>query len=170
MPPIKRSAELQPLSRDHHRALLVAMRVQHGLDGKPFAGPMVGFDGLLAEANEFYSAHFTDHAAAEEEHLVPALRSANPDAAEHLDRLVDDHRRLSRLLVEAGEQGRSTNERRSALCEFGAVLEAHVRFEERELFAIIEESLAHDVLEAIGERLAEYEAQRDPSCRGGGAG
>jgi hemerythrin-like domain-containing protein len=67
----------------------------------------------------------------------------------------------------AGDELRPEDERRNALRTYGQLLEAHVRYEERELFPMIEERFAPALLSQIGEALAEYEAGRDPACRMG---
>ncbi len=163
--PIKRAPELQPISREHHRALLVAHRIVHVLEGRAFAGPAVGFPELLDEMSEFHESHFLPHAREEETRLGPGLNALGPDGAAEFDRLRSEHASLERLMDGACDQDRPDDERRNALRTYGQLLETHVRYEERELFQMIEERFAPELLADIGAALAEYEAGRDPSCR-----
>jgi hemerythrin-like domain-containing protein len=163
--PIKRSPQLQPLSRDHHTALLAAFRIMHGLDGKPAAGGPTDFDALLAEAIDFHDQHFLAHAEAEETVLVPALLATSGFDAAGVDRLLADHRRLVGLIARSADASTAVAERRAVLREYGEVLERHVRFEERELFPSAERELRAEVLAEVGTRLAAYETERERSCR-----
>jgi len=163
--PIRRAPELQPLSRDHHTALLVAHRLLKGLEGRPFAGPLVGWEDLVREALAFDRDHFRAHAEAEERCLVPRLRaSAGVDGAA-VDRLIADHATLRERLNDATDPNLGDAERRKALTDYAGCLEAHVRFEERELFPAAERALAENDLVALGAELAAYEATVRSSCR-----
>lgn len=145
---VKRSRELRPLASEHHQALLVAFQIKKGIAGHAeTAGAPRDLDGLAALARRFEESVFLVHIQAEEEllgrHLSPA------DAR----RLTEEHRQLRDLLVEARSARQAS--RRAPLLAFADLLERHVRWEERELFGRLEESLAPGDLAAIGHGLEE---------------
>ena len=88
------------------------------------------FDGVIG-------AHFE----IEERLLVPALEAAGEHAL--VARVLEDHAALRRCVT--GSIG--TVE--SRLAELGRMLEAHVRFEERELFEVAQAKLDRSVLRTI---------------------
>ncbi|MBE9610916.1 hemerythrin domain-containing protein [Chitinilyticum piscinae] len=115
---MKRSPELIHFSREHHPALVLAKRIQRAQDGD--------LDALLP------SAAFLDelerHFAAEEAQFALQLGGL----AQLASRFNAEHASLRALMhkLHAGDV--------TALPEFGLLLEAHVRFEERELFPALE--------------------------------
>ena len=139
---MKRSSELTPLSHDHHQALFTAHRLT-----RADAGAAAGF---LA----YWREHGSEHFRIEEEILLPAWLDADRDAdvamatrvlAEHLEirRLV---RALRRDELDAADLG-----------ELGALVQRHVRFEERELFPLIESGLSQAAIARLGEEIAAAE-------------
>ena len=136
---MKRRPALVGLSHDHHHELVQARRLRAAAD----AGP----EDRLAAAAAYVDVFFTDtvaHFRVEEERLFPAyVRVAGTSPL--LQRILEEHMQLHGLVrslrahVAAGEV---SGEELRAL---GALLHAHVRAEERELFPAIES--------ALGERL-----------------
>lgn len=163
--PIQRSEELAPLSREHHRMLLVAHRLRHVLAGREFAGPVVDASGLRAEVEALFTEIIEGHAAIEDEllgaELVARLDIADADAA----RMTREHGELDELRRAAARAQAEGDEAalRDALARFSELLEAHVRFEDRELFGAFERGLPAEELARIGRRLADYEAARRSS-------
>lgn len=147
---MKRSAELTPLSHDHHQALAVALRLKR-------ATPE---DGAAARQDFLdYSEKIGDlHFRIEEEILLPAWLAGgggdDDEAAAMAARLAAEHleiRAIARML----RAGRGAPD---LLRELGALLDRHVRFEERELFPLIERSLDEEAIEALGAEIAAAEA------------
>ena len=140
---MKRSQELNPLSRDHHQALFVAMRLKRGETGSE--------DAFLA----FIEGHGRDHFRIEDEIVLPAWLAADPAAdADLVARVAREHleiRARARML----RGGALSADQRS---ELGVLLGAHVRFEESELFPMIEAGLGADRLAALGAEVAAAEA------------
>jgi len=135
---MKRSPALTPLSHDHHVALAHALRLRR-------AGP-ANLTGTVAVFLAFLLGEGCRHFAQEESVLLPVL---DGDAAAAGERLCAEH---ARILCEAEALGeRPTVPAAHAL---GQLLAAHVRFEERELFPLLERRLAPGVLERVGSRLA----------------
>ena len=134
---MKRSDELAPLSRDHHQALHVAMGLRRATEAD------------VAEAIERFTAfiegHERRHFDVEEALVLTALPESDPAWAAGCARVRADHQRLRAGL---GPDA-SVEEAR----EVGELLAAHVRFEERELFEMLEARLDEQALARLGEAL-----------------
>lgn len=150
MSPIRRHPALQPLSRDHHFALVLAQRVLHVLEGRPYAGPAVDFDELLREARRFHDATFLPHAAREEA-LLTCERGLS---AALRGRLLQEHDRLCVGIGAAADADAGDEARRASLRAYATLLDDHVRFEERELFPAVEATFSASELEAVAAALA----------------
>ena len=126
---MKRNPALQPLSREHHTALVLAKACEHAAQsGDATMVNQVCRRAILAFANEL-----EPHFKIEEQSFLPLLNS--PAAHALAQRTIKDHEQLRGLLT--GLQ----QDNAAALGDFGKYLTAHVRFEERELFPVIESLL-----------------------------
>ena len=135
---MKRTAELAPLSHDHHVALEHALRLRRASEDDA-AAVVAGFLAFLVEDGR---AHF----AQEEEFLVPAV----PDEhAELVRRLYAEHEEILRRAAALGARPEAGGAR-----ELGELLSRHVRFEERELFPLLERRLPAPRLLEIGRDLS----------------
>ena len=135
---MKRHRALQPLSRDHHVALVAAQRLRRADEPAPAR------DAFLA----FWREHGAQHFRIEEEVLLPAFAAhADPDA-ECVARMLIDHARIRAAAARLEDDADPPVE---TLHELGTMLERHVRLEEREVFPLIEAALP----EAAAERLVE---------------
>jgi hemerythrin-like domain-containing protein len=140
---MKRSRALRPLSSDHHQALLVAFQLKQGLAGHPeSAGAPKDLAGLMALARRFEEGVFRPHARAEEDLLSRYLTSNDTR------RLKSEHAELTRLVETA--RGARDGDARVHLAGFADLLERHVRWEERELFAFAESNVDEAALAVIG--------------------
>lgn len=118
---MRRDDRLIELSREHHTALKLARQLQRGAASKEAgARAVASLQALRGELEH----HFSD----EETRLLPMLREAGESRI--ADRLCEDHREL-RALMDAPETP-------DAQERLGKLLEAHVRFEEREMFPYVE--------------------------------
>lgn len=144
---MKRHPSLQPLSDDHHRALVLARRLRRESTGMD-AGALAR---LAREVRQEFGAEIEPHFRVEERWLLPALEGRGEDrlAAQTLE----DHARL-RALVH-GRWSEITAQ------ELGTLLEKHVRFEERVLFpeaeAVLSEAELASVRDAADTREGEGE-------------
>lgn len=120
---MKRSPALLKLSREHHTALSLALRIAQ-------ASAPAARDKLLATVPALFRGELEPHFQAEECSLLPQLAQAGETAL--VARTLDDHAQL-RALAAAIAGGDA-----AALAPFGSLLRAHVRFEERELFETAE--------------------------------
>lgn len=152
----RRHPSIIPLSHDHREALGLAFRLHHPAPpGRVTAmTPASTPESRAQEAVEFFDRHLRPHFRAEEEHLFPFLVEVlgdAPAARDVVDRLCMEHRlfatlrdRLEEILRDGGDPG-------PTLTQLADVMEAHVRTEERQLFAKFPEGLP----EARVTRLAE---------------
>jgi hemerythrin-like domain-containing protein len=136
---VRRSEALAPLSRDHHQALAAALRLRRA-DEESVTGAVEHF-------RQFFETHGRAHFALEEQHLLPALPATDADWSAATERVLVDHAAIRERA--AGLASASVAQARG----LGELLAAHVRFEERVLFAMVEERLSADELERLGRLL-----------------
>lgn len=147
--PIKRSEELQPLSRQHHNGLLFCLLLHKGIKKK--AEPEVMKEFIVW----FWYKDLLQHFNLEEKFLLP-LQQEYFLLEAGLQRMVDEHYELKNIINE-----NSLNPTYDSVEELRAKLEAHIRFEERDLFPLIEETISNRQREAIGAVLAH---EKDDNC------
>ena len=137
--PIKRSEHIKQLSKDHHFTLLFSWKIRQGLK-----------HGIDSGRIKKYAAHFWRHDMKvhfrEEEEILFA-----PFRDEQVQKAIDDHRQIENQ-VNAVLQS-SGDELPKNLLQLADLVDAHVRFEERELFPHLEKTLTPEQLEMIGEKL-----------------
>lgn len=149
--PLRRDPALVPLSHDHHEGLIAAVRLKGGrsairAESDPYRSIRILWD-------EDLEPHF------EQEERVLFQREWPDVIISMVRRALDEHDRM-RSMVVAVQEGKGTTE---LLKEFGALLESHIRFEERELFGAMQDALTSDELAAIaGELVGMREVKR---CR-----
>jgi hemerythrin-like domain-containing protein len=136
---MKRSAALAPLSRDHHHALNAALRLRRA-----------SADDLEAAADAFrafFEGHGRRHFEVEEDLLLPAL-PGDGEWESAAARVRADH---ADLRAEAAALADPATADRLALAHrLGDRLDRHVRFEERELFGMLEARLPDYELARLG--------------------
>ena len=138
--PIKRSEELQPLSRDHHSGLLLCWKIRMGMEMG--TAPKRIADYVVFYYNSHLESHFR-----EEELYVFTLVAAN-DAM--VKKAMDDHREIEQLV----KQLKSNTVDYTHLSKFEKLLNKHIRYEERELFSYIEINSDNSGLKKAGEIIA----------------
>ncbi|MCC6684763.1 MAG: hemerythrin domain-containing protein [Bacteroidia bacterium] len=130
--PLKRHAELQPLSREHHHELLLCWKIRTGLTKN------IEVSRIRNYAVWFYEHHLLPHFKTEEKYLFPILGNEH-----HLiKRALSEHRKISRLVLSETYSYKNLN-----LIE--EVLERHIRFEERILFNEIQFVATNEQLQKI---------------------
>jgi iron-sulfur cluster repair protein YtfE (RIC family) len=149
----RRHDALIPLSHDHRAALALAFRLHNPAPPGPVTPttPASTPESRRAETLAFFERGLRPHFAIEEEDLFPAIRTAYAaDEGPHrlVDELAAEHVALARArdAVEAAGTGEPLD---SALTAFADLLEAHVRREERLLFAAFPGRLAPDAVDAL---------------------
>ena len=138
---MKRHPALEPFSRDHNVGLILARELMRGDEG-------VG-NKLVAVWND----EMRDHFEMEEQLLSPLA------AAESVTRLVDEHRRFANFVGQL-ENGQGD----LALLEMaGTLLDAHIRWEEREFFPEIERTATQTQLAQLAKATDKIENRRADS-------
>ena len=120
--PIKRAAELQPLSRDHHHGLLFCWKIRKGVR----AG--VQPERMVAYKKYFHQAHIIPHFEEEETLLFPIVGSGHPQVIQALE----EHASIQQQFLQAATAEEFT--------KLANALDDHIRFEERVLFNTIQQA------------------------------
>lgn len=123
---MKRSPALISFSREHHSALVLAMRINRAGNDVHALAAVQPAPAFLADLEAHFSA---------EEAQFSATLATLPQLA---CRFADEHAELRALMA------RLHATELTVLPEFGQKLAAHVRFEERELFPALEALAAAD--------------------------
>lgn len=141
---MKRAEALRPLSREHLRALLVARSLKASED----------VEAARVEFLEFWLGEGQIHFRVEEEVMLPVWsRWCDVDRA-GVRRMLEEHLsiRADALRMEEG----SVNLQH--VRQLGHLLHDHVRFEERQLFPMIEDALTDEQLEKLAAAIEEAES------------
>jgi hemerythrin-like domain-containing protein len=129
----KRAEALQPLSRDHLKALLTAKALKEATDP----------EDVRRRFLDFWHPDGGHHFRVEEEVLLPWwARYAEPDRPA-IARMLEEHLEIRRQALRLADAEATLDD----LHRLGHLLHDHVRFEERHLFPLIEESLTPEQLE-----------------------
>jgi len=140
--PLKRSAHLKPISRDHHHGLLLCWKIREGFKRN------VSTERIKRYTDWFWQTQLADHFHLEETYIFPILGNDH----ELVKRALAEHRRLKRLFEQEAEVWRSLN-----LIE--EELDSHIRFEERILFNEIQQVATEPQLAAVAKH-----HQHAPHC------
>lgn len=139
---MKRSPALIPLSRDHHHALDVARRLRRA--------SAEDVDDAIAYLRDFWEPRGRRHFEIEEQLLLPAVPETDAEWREAAARVRAEHGAIrARVTAVEGVE---------AAGELGRMLHDHVRFEERELFALLEARLTEEELTRLGAAIERAEA------------
>ncbi|MCU7550052.1 hypothetical protein OCK74_13075 [Chitinophagaceae bacterium LB-8] len=136
--PIKRSASLRPLSREHHDGLLFCWKIRQGIKKEVTPRRMANFC-LWAWTN-----HFASHFKKEEDELLQIVSAHHP----MMEKMLEEHEGIQfkiELIQKRPEY--------EGLERLVRILDLHIRFEERVLFPFIETIASASQLEAIGAHL-----------------
>ena len=129
---MKRHDALVQLSRDHHFGLLLCWKLKEGLKKE------IAVERMEKYIRLFYSTNLKDHFAEEEESIFKILGNDHPLILE----AISQHQ-IFRKMVENGFKNPEEIE------TFRALLELHIRTEERVIFPEIEKQATDEQLEAI---------------------
>ena len=136
--PLKRYTALQPLSREHHQGLLLCFKLREGF--KKDVAPQ----RMQTYCRWFYDTYLQQHFKVEEEHVFSVLGAEN----ELVKKAVAQHEQLHQLFTK--DTAHLAN-----LELIETELQNHIRFEERELFELIQQEATEAELQKISERLDE---------------
>jgi len=150
---LKRHVALQPLSRHHHHALVLALRLKR--IGISASSDTVA--GLCEDVVRFWETGGQAHFREEEEVLWPTYAQyARLDRPEIAESLLDHVRIRGRILQIARLAAANAAEADllPPLHELGDWLDVHVRTEERVLFPLIETVIPKEVLDGLAGSLS----------------
>lgn len=139
--PIKRSVQLQPLSREHHDGLLFAWKLKQGIENR------VPTDTLKRFTSWYWGHHIKPHFFQEERVLLKYMPATHPLAVQ----MKKDHDYIRELVLAIDREPE-----RDDFSRLATLVDRHIRFEERELFKHLEETLAPAQLEEIFNLLEKY--------------
>lgn len=136
--PIKRHPALIELSKDHHFGLLLSWKIRKGAELN------VPVERVVKYVIHFFETDLENHFREEEELLFDKMEPGDPMRI----RALNEHKLMR-------EQIQQLNEKpvEKTLNEFSALLENHIRFEERQLFNHIQESFSPEELSLTGSEL-----------------
>jgi len=129
-----RHEALVPLTHDHHHTLARARRLKEATAAQDTAAVRRAADDFI----NFYLGKIRHHFH-EEEELFFAPVVDQDRTHDHITRAVSDHLRLHAYVIALRRQLSQGHVERQLLDAIGELLQAHVRFEEQELFPLIEE-------------------------------
>lgn len=120
--PLKRHEYLKAFSRDHHHSLLLCWKIRTGIIKEVDAARIYSY------CQAFYSHSLKSHFDLEEQYIFPLL------GPEHhlVKKALAQHEELRQMFLNGYPDKKS-------LLQLEAALEKHIRFEERKLFATIQE-------------------------------
>lgn len=133
MIPQKRHVSLQPLSREHHQALLLCWKFRQGF------AKGVEPERMMKYAGWFWTTYLAPHFKAEEDVFFPILAKDHPG----IIKALKQHKDLKAMFHSKDSDVAYT------LRQIAFELEQHIRFEERELFNDIQEKASPAQLEAL---------------------
>lgn len=132
--PLKRAPELQPLSHNHHHGLLLCWKIRTGIKKE------VSLERIKEYTDWFFEKHLKPHFELEEKYIFTILGDDNP----LIEQALSEHSRLKDLF-------NATTDLKENLSLIDIELEAHIRYEERVLFAEIQKVATADQLAKIKE-------------------
>jgi hypothetical protein len=142
---MKRDESLRPLSQEHHRALVTARALQASKSSGDLANRFL----------TFWREDGQRHFRIEEEVLLPTWAMHAAVDRVGVARMLDEHLAIRRSALEIEARGLSLEHAQ----QLGQLLEAHVRFEERELFPLIEAALDSNALSRLAVAIEVAEAE-----------
>ena len=142
---MKRDASLQPLSRQHHDALMACLMIEKGVRKHTDLKVLQDFTRQLWEKD------LNKHFILEESHLVPYLRRKQfPEYI--IQSLLRDHELLRVISSRILNGGASYK----GFLAFSTLLEQHVRFEERLVFEKAQEMIPGPELAELTSHFPEH--------------
>ena len=150
---MKRTNQLQPLSRQHHLGLNLSRHAKESLDEPEDITKH--WHNLTSYINDMqYHFEIEDNLIA---NALEPYRDTQPDVSSVLETLDGQHKQLYQLMntVEQSQKSGTKDVTVAQVHELGTLLYDHIRFEERELYPTVEKYLTEAELDAV------YEASPD---------
>lgn len=141
--PLKRHKNLAPLSRDHMKGLFLARYSRN--DAPPYKNYPTDIPSKVRIILEGFENELLPHFSEEEEILMPFIRQCAPELIPMAEEIFAEHTQLAAIAVKLG----SSPDDARLLDEFGRLLEAHIRKEERILFEKIQDAVPEETLKRL---------------------
>ena len=135
--PLHRSVFLKKLSHDHHHGLLIGLRARKAAA----TGDASVIASTWIETERRFAAELEPHFHVEERFILPGLVARG--MTDFIRQLTDEHAELRAFVKPESERNASRLQR------FGELLDAHIRFEERTLFEVVQTVFSEDELTAL---------------------
>ena|SRR5690606_20608652 len=142
--PIKRSEHIVQLSKEHHFSLLFCWKVRVGIKKE------IEHDRIIDYINYFWKDHLLPHFQEED-----ILFSFVDDA--FVKRAYEEHNTINATVKQLNLS--TKKEQAGLISHIADLVDAHVRFEERELFPHLEKAIAEPKLVEIGRRIKELQPE-----------
>jgi len=143
---MKRIAQLQPLSKEHHLSLTLGQKAIHvSQKGDPEAIRML-CDKIIADYPSLWRVHFD----IEEDSIFTPLEEKSSKLFNLCQQLRNEHK----ILDDYYQKMKSGDT--SVLLAFGTLLKQHTRIEERQLFPLLEQILNNEELDVIFQTSEKY--------------
>ena len=146
----KRHDSLIPLSREHHSALVMALRIEREVPDADEQRLQEVYGTLIA----FWAQGLLPHFRAENECLLARLVRHVGAEDDLVRRTQRDHLGIEALVALMHDTD-DLEARRRLLLEFAGVIRAHIRWEEDMLFAETERLLSGEEIDALGADVSE---------------
>lgn len=144
---MKRAHQLQPLSRQHHLGLHIGRHAKQCADNPQ---EITAHWQALSSYIDDLHAHFSIEDNLITKALLP-YQTAQPEVGSVLDTMKEQHELLNNMKAEIQAAQACANNIVTVrqVKQLGNLLYDHIRFEERELFPIVEKYLTQHELDAI---------------------
>lgn len=140
---MKRHENLVPLSREHHKMLLLAQLLKK--DAPLYKGMPETLAGKIEYANIMYHGLIKSHIRREEDILFKLVKQDNI-ALRLIQELEDEHQKIHALFNEISS---NIVHDQQIVHNLAVLLVSHIRKEERQLFQMIQKEASPDLLKRI---------------------
>lgn len=137
---MKRAAQLQDLSREHHASLVMAKKIAE----VAAQGSEAELLAAIESVKDYYENELEEHIQHEERTIFAPIFKEYQEHIGLATSLLKEHGFI-RMLIPALKPETA----RKDLAEFAEVLKNHTRIEERELFPLVESLFSETQLDAI---------------------
>jgi hemerythrin-like domain-containing protein len=134
---MKRLAELQRISMEHHQGLVFARKVKKAAA----SGDEDEIRDMWIKVETSYKTELEPHFQIEEKYIASVMEEHSE--TELVKQFNEEHQAIRKIF--APQSGRNAAD----LNTFGLLLEQHIRFEERDFFEAAQKHLSPDELQAI---------------------
>lgn len=140
---MKREQFLIPFSQEHHTGLIAALLIQK--KSPRFSNLPDTIEGKKSYLIEVFEGELLPHFEREEKLLIDGMRYQSTEAESYNQRVLDEHTQMKKMI----EDIRNCESPAELMDQFGALLEKHIRYEEREWFQYLQEITGQEQKEVV---------------------